>query len=156
MIYVFDTSSFSPLKHFYPDVFVSMWTGLDDLYQAKQLVSTREVWNELERGNPDQHVNKWLKARKDIFLTPLPAETSFVAEIFSIPHFCNLIGAKQRLNGTPVADPFVIACAKVLGGTLITEEQGKPNAPKIPNVCDHFGIPHMNLNEFMQQQGWSF
>ena len=37
MIYVFDTSSFSPLKHFYPDVFVSMWSGLDDLYQAKQL-----------------------------------------------------------------------------------------------------------------------
>ncbi|TWJ13122.1 DUF4411 family protein [Geobacter argillaceus] len=58
MIYVFDTSSFSPLKHFYPDVFLSMWSGLDDLYQSKQLISTREVWKELERGNPEQHVSK--------------------------------------------------------------------------------------------------
>jgi hypothetical protein len=156
MIYVFDTSSFSPLKHFYPDVFVSMWSGLDDLYQAKQLISTREAWKELERGNPDQHVNKWLKPRKDLFLTPTTAEMQFVAEIFSIPHFHKLIGDKQRLNGWPVADPFVIACAKIYGGTLVTEEQAKPNSPKIPNVCNHFKIPCINLNTFMQQQGWSF
>lgn len=156
MIYVFDTSSLSALKHFYPVIFKSIWTGLDDLVQQQKLISTREVWNEMERGNPDQHTNEWLKSRKEIFTIPSAAELQFVAQIFQIPHFQGLIGQKQRLTGTPVADPFVIACAKVKNGTVVTEEQFKPEAAKIPNVCQHFNVPCITLETFMQQQGWSF
>jgi len=32
----------------------------------------------------------------------------------------------------------------------------KPQAAKIPNVCQHFSVPCMDLETFMQQQGWSF
>lgn len=156
MIYVFDTSSFSEFKHFYPGVFKSVWVGLETLVEQKELISTREVWNELERGDADQHTNEWLKNRKHIFTTPSAAELQFVVKIFQEPHFQGLIGQKQRLKGDPVADPFVIACAKVVGGTVVTEERYKENAAKIPNVCMHFDIPCINLEDFMQQQGWSF
>lgn len=156
MIYVFDTSSLSKLKHFYPAVFKSIWTGLDDLVNCQRVISTREVWNEMQRGSADRHTNDWLSQRKHIFTTPTAAELQFVAEIFRIPHFQGLIGEQQRLKGTPVADPFVIACAKIRNGTVVTEEQLKPNAAKIPNVCKHFDIPCIDLEEFMQQQGWSF
>lgn len=100
-----------------------------------------------------------------MFSTPTGAELLFVAEIFRIRHFQGLIGAQQRLKGTPVADPFVIACAKVNQATVVTEEgwqRGgkslvlKPNAAKIPNVCAHFKIPCIDLEEFMHQQGWTF
>lgn len=156
MIYVFDTSSLSRLKHFYPAVFKTIWTGLDNLVQSGSLISTREVLNEIERGEADPHVNQWLKARKEIFTTPTADEMRFVASIFQVAHFRSLIGEKQRLAGTPVADPFVIACAKIRQGTVVTEERLKPNAAKIPNVCDHFGVPYLNLEQFMQEQGWSF
>lgn len=156
MIYVFDTSSLSEFKHFYPAVFKSIWVGLDGLVQQQKLLSTREVWNEMQRGNPDQHTNEWLKTRNEVFTTPSAAELQFVAQIFQIPHFQGLIGQKQRLKGDPVADPFVIACAKVNGGTVVTEELLKPNAAKIPNVCQHFKVPCIDLEGFMQQQGWSF
>ena len=156
MIYVFDTSSLSKFKHFYPGVFKSVWHGLDELVKQKQLISTKEVWNEMERGNPDQYTNEWLKDRKEIFTIPSAAELRFVAEIFKISHFQALIGEQQRLKGTPVADPFVIACAKINKGTVVTEEQFKPNAAKIPNVCQHFQIPCIDLEKFMQQQDWSF
>ena len=156
MIYVFDTSSLSKLKHFYPAVFKSIWTGLDSLVQSGVLISTREVSNEIERGDVDQHTNQWLKDRKEIFTTPTADELRFVAEIFKVAHFQSLIGEKQRLQGTPVADPFVIACAKLRKGTVVTEEREKPNAAKIPNVCQHFGVPCIDLETFMQQQGWSF
>lgn len=156
MIYVFDTSSFSKLKHFYPGVFKSVWAGLDELVQQQRLISTKEVWRELEAGNPDQHVNTWLHARKEIFTVPSAAEMQFVAEIFKIPHFQALIGEKQRLKGTPVADPFVIACAKVRNGTVVTEELLKENAAKIPNVCARFNIAYVDLEQFMQQQNWTF
>lgn len=156
MIYVFDTSSLSKLKHFFPGVFKSVWTGLDALVLSGHLISTREVWNEIERGDVDAHTNQWLKQRKQIFTTPTGPELQFVAQIFQTRHFQALIGEKQRLTGTPVADPFVIACAKVRGGTVVTEERLKPQAAKIPNVCQHFSVPCMDLETFMQQQGWSF
>ncbi len=156
MIYVFDTSSLSKLKHFYPGVFKSVWQGLEALIQRGELISTREVWKEMERGNSDQYTNEWFKNHKEIFTMPTAAELQFVAEIFTIQHFHMLIGEQQRLKGTPVADPFVIACAKIQGGTVVTEEQLKPNAAKIPNVCEHFKIPCINLETFMQQQDWSF
>ena len=156
MIYVFDTSSLSEFKHFYPAVFKTIWTDLDRLVQQKNLISTREVWNEIQRGNPEQHINEWLKTRKEIFTTPSGDELQFVAKIFQEPHFRGLIGQKQRLKGDPVADPFVIACAKMTDGTVVTEEKLKPNAARIPNVCQHFKVPCIDLKSFMQQQGWIF
>ena len=156
MIYIFDNSSLSRLKHFFPEGFVSIWSGLDDLARQNRLISTREVWNELQRGAADKSVHEWLKTRKEIFTTPDANELQFVAQIFQVKHFQSLIGEQQRLKGTPVADPFVIACAKIRKGTVVTEELMKPHAAKIPNVCDHFDIPCVNLEDFMKQQKWSF
>ena len=165
MIYVFDTSSLRSLQHFYPSVFKTIWDGLDALIQLNTLISTREVWNELGRQNVSADVLAWAKQNKQIFTTPTAAELQFVAQIFQIKHFQSLIGEQQRLKGTPVADPFVIACAKITKGTVVTEEgwqrpsntlTPKPNAAKIPNVCAHFKVPCIDLEKFMQQQAWAF
>jgi len=156
MIYLFDTGSFSKLKHFYPSVFKSVWIGLDTLVTEGLLLSTKEVWNELEGGDPHKPLQDWLKARKNLFTTPTQAELSFVGRIFAVDHFQTLIGEKQRLRGMPVADPFVIAAAAIRGGTVVSEEQFKPNAAKIPNVCRHFSIGCVSLEEFMAKEGWQF
>ena len=165
MIYVFDTSSIHALQHFYPRVFKSIWDGLDALVNKQRFVSTREVFSELERQNVSAEVLQWAKDNKSIFTMPSAAELQFVATIFQIKHFQALIGVQQRLKGMPVADPFVIACAKINKGTVVTEEgwlrpssvlTPKPNAAKIPNVCAHFKVPCIDLEEFMQQQRWTF
>jgi hypothetical protein len=165
MSYVFDTSSIRSLQHFYPRVFKSIWDGLDDLVARQQLLATREVFNELVRQAVSEDVLKWVTSNKALFTTPTGPELQFVAEIFRIKHFQGLIGAQQRLKGTPVADPFVIACARINQATVVTEEGwqrgGKPlvlklNAAKIPNVCAHFEIPCIDLEEFMHQQEWTF
>jgi len=83
-------------------------------------------------------------------------ETLFVSKIFSVRHFQYLVGQKQTLKGTPVADPFLIASAKVRKGCVVTGEKKKPNAAKIPNVCEYFGIDCTNLEGFMEREGWSF
>jgi len=157
LIFVFDNNSLSRLKHFFPGVFQSVWVGLDELVHSGSLISSREVWREMQEGNPDDSVNSWLEERKDIiFPVPSSEELNCVSQILSVPHFQTLIGEKQRLKGTPVADPFVIACAKVRDGVVVTEEKYKDNAAKIPNVCLHFGVECINLEEFMSRQGWSF
>ncbi|HGO6127318.1 TPA: PIN domain-containing protein [Burkholderia cepacia] len=165
MIYVFDTSSIRSLQHFYPRVFRSIWDGIERLVGQRRLISTREVLNEIERQAVSADVLAWVKVNRSLFTTPSAEELRFVAAILRIKHFQALIGQQQRLKGTPVADPFVIACAKICDGTVVTEEgwqhmQGgltaKPHAAKIPNVCAHFGIRCIDLEEFMHQQDWRF
>lgn len=156
MIYIFDTNSISHLKFFFPTIFQSIWDGLAQMVQDGTFISTREVWNELQGWSRDEHPIPWLKAHKALFTTPLNEELRFVAQILKEKRFQGLIEEKQRLKGTPVADPFVIACAKVRGGTVVTEEKWKPNSHKIPNICKHFDIPVTNLEGFMEQQQWRF
>jgi hypothetical protein len=91
-----------------------------------------------------------------MFLTPGTEEGKFVAEIFKVPHFQQLVGEQQRLLGKYVADPFVVACAFACGGTVVTEEAVKDNAAKIPNVCKHFSVKFTNVQGFLEANGWQF
>ncbi len=130
MVYVFDTSSFIVLKHYYRPTFESVWLGIEKLVADGLLISTREVFNELQSYNDVDYVQDWAKNFKNIFATPSNDELAFVTKIFQVGHFKALISAKSVLKGTPVADPFVIAAAAVKGGTVVTQEKLKPNARK--------------------------
>ena len=156
MIYVFDASSFIVLNHYYPDRIPSFWRNFDEFVFQGKILSVREVFNELSGKGNKAHLEKWIKVNKRIFMLPSGQETLFVGQIFSVRHFQYLVGQRQRLKGTPVADPFVIASAKIRKACVVTEEDKKPNAAKIPNVCEHFKIDCTNLEGFMERQGWSF
>lgn len=91
-----------------------------------------------------------------MFRVPTAEEMQFVSEIFKVKTFQALVGEKQRLRGTPVADPFVIACAKMCGGTVLTQEAKKEGGSRIPNVCDHFKINWTNLEGFLADNDWEF
>ena len=80
----------------------------------------------------------------------------FVSEIFLMQHFQTLVNQSNMLSGYPFADPFIIALAKTIKGCVVSEEKEKPNATKIPNVCDHFNIECTNVQGFMEREGWSF
>ena len=68
-----------------------------------------------------------------------------------------MIRKRERLQGGSVADPFVVARAKCLeNGCVVTTEKYSPNAVKIPNVCEYFGIDCTNLEEFMEREKWRF
>ncbi len=49
MTYVFDTSAFSPLfRNFYKRRFPTLWRQFDELVDNRRIVSTREVFREIE------------------------------------------------------------------------------------------------------------
>ena len=156
MTYVFDTGAFIVLKNYYPGAFSSLWTRIDALAASGTLISVREVFNELHNYNDSDYIQDWAKQHKAIFAPPSNDELVVVQQILAIPHFQTLIGNKAILKGTPVADPFVVAAGKVKESTVVTQEVLKPNAAKVPNVCQHFGVHCINLESFMTQQGWSF
>jgi len=156
MSYVLDTNSWRVLENYYPSRFPSFWTTFDGFVAGGGIVSVREVLRELENQLRAPHLQQWVDRNRSVFLPPTPQETVFVTAIFAIPHFQALIGAKQRLRGMPVADPFVIASAHARGICVVTEESLKPNAAKIPNVCERFGVDFCNFEDLMTREGWSF
>lgn len=155
-MYVFDTSSFVVLKNYYPARFATLWQRLDAMVAAGELISVREVLRELDAYNDTDFVQDWAKQNRDIFQAPSAAETQEVQKILAVPHFQQILSRQAVLKGTPVADPFVIAAARVKGATVVTQEQLKPNAAKIPNVCQYFGVDYCDLEGFMASEGWSF
>jgi hypothetical protein len=156
MSYVFDTSPLSVLfKNFSRRTFRSLWEHFDELVDAGKIVSTREARREIEDGAPDNLV-EWAKQHNGLFSTPTAQEGAFVAKIYSVTHFQQNIEQRKLLKGGKNADPFIIARAAVGGGIVVTMEQLKPKAAKIPNICQHFGIQCLTLDEFMEAEGWEF
>ena len=155
MIYVFDSNALIDLFiNFYPNRFPSLWEKFDQSVQEATIISVREVQREIE-GYGDR-LAEWVKSAPGFFQKPSPEELIFVAEIFKVSHFQSLIREKERLQGKPVADPFIIAKAKVLESCVVTQEVFKANAAKIPNVCKHFGVDCLNLEGFMEREDWTF
>ena len=155
MAYVFDTNSFRVLGNYYPDQFPTFWRQFNQAVTDGKIISAREVHRELE-SQVHPPLSDWVKHQRRIFMEPRPFEMQFVSEIFSVPHFLNLVNKKSQLTGRPCADPFIIAKAKFIDGCVVTEEKLTPNAAKIPNVCEHFEIDCINLKGFMEREGWTF
>jgi hypothetical protein len=154
--YVFDNSPLSTLfRNYYRSRFPSLWQRFDRLVEDGRLVSTREVFREIEDG-PIESLLEWAKQNRPLFATPTAEEGAFVARIYAVPRFQLNIELKKLLRGGKVADPFVIARAACENRAVVTVEVIKPNAVKIPNICAHFGVRCLSLSEFMEAEGWTF
>jgi hypothetical protein len=154
--YVFDNSPLSALfRNYYRKSFPSLWQRFDQLVDDGRVVSTREVFREIEDG-PIERLLEWAKQNRELFATPTAEEGAFVAKIYAVPHFQQNIEQKKLLRGGKVADPFVIARAAYEGRAVVTTEVMKPKAVKIPNICKHFSVKCLSLPEFMQAEEWTF
>lgn len=157
MIYVFDNSSLSNiLNHYYQDHFPSFWEKFDAVIKTENVISVREVRNELTGKFEDDIIDRLAKHNDKFFTTPTTEELSFITQIYSVKHFQQNLDKKKILSGGFFADPFVIAKAWKEKGTVVTEEDKKPNAAKIPNICDHFGILCTSLEGFLTELDWKF
>lgn len=156
MIYVFDNSPLSMLfRNYYRLRFPTLWQHFDELVDNGDIVSTREVFHEIEDG-PHENLRGWSALNRDLFTMPNAEEGAFVAQIYSVKHFQQNIERQKMLKGGRNADPFVIAKAATTQRTVVTMEQRRPNAVKIPNICDHFNIQCISLEDFMEVENWVF
>jgi len=156
VIYVFDTSPLSTLfKNYYRKRFPTLWGHFDSIVEEGRIASTREVLREIEDG-PVETLREWAKYQQDLFPAPTAQEGAFVAQIYAVHHFQQNIEQQKLLKGGRNADPFVIARAMADQRTVVTMELLKPNGAKIPNICQHFDVPCMGLERFMEEEGWEF
>ena len=156
MTYVFDNSPLSTLfRNYYRRRFPTLWQHFDELVDNGDIVSTREALREIEDGAVES-LREWAQQNSELFIMPNAEEGAFVARIYAVQHFQQNIELQKILKGGRNADSFVIAKAAVNGFTVVTMEQLRDNAVKIPNICNHFDIPWMSLEDFMEAEGWEF
>lgn len=154
MMYSVDTSGWlDGWERDYPiDVFPTMWQMIDDLVADGKLVSSEEVYIEIEKKSDGLH--PWIKDRKDKILYPITDE---VQEIVSelLEQHPRLV---DTLKGRSQADPFVIATAEHLNAVVVTGERrtGNLNKPKIPDVCDQRGVRCITFLEMLRELGFKF
>ncbi|MCY3916256.1 MAG: DUF4411 family protein [Chloroflexi bacterium] len=152
-----DTNTLSQLfRFYYRNNFPSLWKQFDQLVLDGRILSTREVMRELGEGKKAELAYKWALDHKNVFPDPGIDEVRFVSRIFGIRHFQQNLQSKKGKPRKQVADPFVIAQAKRTGGTVVTEESKPPNGARIPNICEHFEVTCINLQQLMDREGWEF
>jgi|GEM_PF-175161 hypothetical protein len=149
MRYIFDTNAL---------IFVAKCDETWDLYQRSAfdgvVAAVRESFLEISRYLGESRLLQWANRYKEHFEYPTEAEQQVVRSIFQNRHFFHMVSMDKLMRGEPVADPFIVAKAKVEGGTVVTLEKRKPNSARIPNVCDYMGVPCISLQQFVTEQQW--
>lgn len=155
MKYSIDTSGFvRGWRYDYPpDIFPVVWDSIDDLINDGTLIACEDVLTELKTGGDDLY--DWVRARRKMFIPLDAAIQEAVADVLAIHP--DWVPPDRSRN---MADPFVVAVAKVHGCTVVSGEvwtnSPKPENVRIPNVCSSFGIKHITFLDLMREQRWVF
>lgn len=152
-MYVVDTNVFISLGLYYPKRFPTIWERVNSLADSGNLVSVREVRRELETNCSSDHVLNWVKEYRHIFHIPTNEECEIVVEIFQKPQYLGFVKRDNILKGRPVADPFIVAAAKIGNFCVVTQESNKPKgAARIPTVCKDFDIECIDLEGLLERE----
>lgn len=150
--YTIDASSindFLQLDRAYDkEVFESPWKYIDECCESGEIISHKEVYEEIQLGGIDRVV-KWAKSKDNFFKDyNLPAEADLITKIGEkYPLFLH-----QKKDVPVHADPWLIAQASINKLVIITSE--KPNKQSgIPFVANEFGVKTVGVVTFFKERG---
>lgn len=148
--YVIDSSALYDLRLLYPKrIFSGVWERFNEMCANKLIVAPREVLREIHNGHDD--LINWADEYENIFLEPCEDEFYIVQEI--VEKFRRNLDVFETRAW---ADPFVIACAKYHGITIIQHEKLNGNKLKLPFLAGQYGIECIKLVDFFDEESWTF
>lgn len=150
--YVLDSSFFLDLwkddAQFSKQIFVGIWEALVEGISTGAIIAPHSVRQEL-RGTADQELRRWVSDHPGIFIPFDQEQLVAVTEIVRrFPGY-----AEEARN---LADPQVVALGRIRGLTVLTSEKRVPTLgknPKMPNVCESFGVPWLNIKGYCNAEG---
>lgn len=141
-------------EHYPLDVFMPQWEFVESAMKDGRVVAPRVVETELEKWSRNVvAMKRWLHDHRYLF--------------HEIDSDAQLEGAKRIVNTYPaygtsvnyLGDLEVMAFAMARRLTVISLEvkatQHSVKKPKIPNVCEEFGIQWVNLAGFLRAEGFA-
>jgi hypothetical protein len=163
-IFLMDSNSFiAPYKSFYSfDFAPGYWNQLENGIKCGRIQILDLVKNEITSG--DDELKKWMSS---LSFNSIDRRQQNILQVYAnvLQYIqynpCYKPAALTEWSKSNIADPWLIATAKVFGYTIITFEEGKkinPSSPsknaKIPDVADHFGVKTEKLYYLMRELGF--
>lgn len=127
------------------------WDIFNDLIDEGRVFATMEVKRELEKN--EDNLFRWAQARARLFREA--DESVQLALIDILRDYSRLVDSTRQRS---IADPWVIAHAKVANATVVTKEQPSDSRKriKIPDVCAQLGVPWIDGFQFCREVGIRF
>lgn len=162
MRYLLDANVFIQAHRFhYPfDVFPAFWGWLEQENTMGSIGSIDWVYNEINDGGDP--LADWVKTQDlERWFLPCDDETTqqcyidIANEIMGATHYTDSAKAEFLAK----ADSWLIAKAKSLKLTIVTEERSHPqrrNKIFIPDICGIYEIPCMNTVDLIRELGGLF
>ena len=153
MIFILDTNIIRTLLNFFPKKgkrFEEVWEKIDAKIEAGEFISVDECYNELTRqfsDKTDQYL--WFHGHKDMFKNPDDKESIVISQLLIKPKMRETVHQKNILENRPSADVFIVAKAKALNATVVTNETYKPHSAQLPNLCEELGVNCISYDDFM-------
>jgi hypothetical protein len=133
-----------------------VWDRLDELIEHQRLMAPKQVLEELQ--GQDDYLLRWARKRKRMFARTSLELVRRVQKI--VNEFPRFVDPSQPIRA---ADPFVVALAidrskGLLGDEIcvVTEEKYGLGRPRIPHVCEAYGLKYLTVHQVFVFEGWSF
>ena len=132
------------------DIAPRFWELIDEMIEGGRISCPTRVLRELLDGQDD--LSAWARERRNsgLFIEADPAVQEATAQVIQLvaTHYPDNQARRRFLDR---ADPWVIAHARVDGGTVVTSETRVPDNSlqvKIPNVCDQLQVQVRSINVY--------
>lgn len=144
----------------YPaESFPKLWEWIAQQIHLGRLVISAVAKKEVEQVCPD--CANWLK---DASIHVEPVSSNILREAVRISHLHGVKDGKYHVKGFDENDAIIMATAKVLNVSLLSNEEKQPNIPpnlaryKIPLVCSHpsISIQCLSFLDYIRSSGATF
>lgn len=159
-MFVVDASSIIYGWDNYPvNSFPRLWEWIADQIHLRQLVISAVAKKEVEQVCPD--CANWLKGAS-IHIEPV--SNDILREAMRISHLHGVSNGNYHTKGFDENDAIIMATAKILNGSLLSNEERQPNIPndvtksKIPLACSHSSVSIQCLSflDYIRSSGATF
>lgn len=160
--YILDSNSFiAPFRNYYSmEHFPSYWNWLKDSFSTnpKNLILPKIVYDELTTKSDDE-LSEWVKSNLQPYVYDESHDTDMWLTFQKVLNFIQTSGyyIKPGVDDwlkEGKADPQLVALAVAHKWKVVTFEESAgvlnkntpmKKEPKIPDICDHFGVECVNL-----------
>lgn len=138
-------------EHYPADVFAPQWAFIERYMQDGRIVAAQRVEVELQKWKRIAHLQSWLHQHRYLFHDIASSEELACARriVNRYPAYASDI----NYHGDLEVMSFAMA-RKLTVISLESTKQHKASRPKMPNVCDEFGIGYRSLKGFLRDEGF--
>ncbi len=164
-IYCPDTSALITMQRYYPlRMLPDLWKHLEELFLKSRITSHEFVYDEIvptDKKTVKDDLATLISKHKVNFKSISKRQAQLVPEIVTL--FPHLIDPRSKKDQ---ADPWIVAMVVEMmeevnmfekdSDFVIVSTESEKSSNKIPAVCKHYRVRHMNLFEFFEDNDWQF